>query len=130
MSRIRGKNTKPEMLVRKYLFAKGFRYKLHDKKLPGKPDLVFPKYRTVVFIHGCFWHGHEGCKYFVIPKTRTDWWLDKISRNKKKDYENEKQLNELAWKIITVFECTLKPQKREETLQKLLIEISSGNTNN
>jgi DNA mismatch endonuclease (patch repair protein) len=75
MSRIRSKDTKPEMLVRKFLFSLGFRYRLHTKKLPGKPDVVLPKYKTVIFIHGCFWHGHEGCRYFVIPKTRTDWWL-------------------------------------------------------
>ncbi|MBS4058867.1 MAG: DNA mismatch endonuclease Vsr [Bacteroidetes bacterium] len=79
MSRIKGKNTLPEMIVRKFLFSKGFRYKLHDKNLPGKPDIVLPKYKTVIFIHGCFWHGHEGCQYFVIPKTRTEWWLNKIN---------------------------------------------------
>jgi len=75
MSRIRSKDTQPEILVRKFLFAKGFRYKLHDKTLPGKPDLVFPKHKTVIFIHGCFWHGHEGCKYFVIPLTPRKWWV-------------------------------------------------------
>lgn len=81
MSKIRGKDTKPEIIVRKFLFGNGFRYKLHDKMLPGKPDLVFPKYKTVVFIHGCFWHGHDGCKYFVVPKTRRKWWLDKKNIN-------------------------------------------------
>ena len=79
MSRIKGKNTKPEMLVRKYLFAHGFRYRLHSKKLPGKPDIVLPKYKTVIFVHGCCWHWHKDCKYFVVPKTRTDWWLNKIN---------------------------------------------------
>jgi len=78
MSQIKGKNTKPEMLVRKFLFANGFRYRLHDIKLPGKPDIVLPKYKSVILVHGCFWHGHEGCKYFVVPKTRTEWWLQKI----------------------------------------------------
>jgi len=78
MSQIKGKNTKPEMLVRKFLFSKGFRYRLHVKDLPGKPDIVLPKYITVIFINGCFWHGHKGCRYFVIPKTRTEWWLQKI----------------------------------------------------
>jgi DNA mismatch endonuclease (patch repair protein) len=81
MSRIKGKDTKPEMLVRKFLFANGFRYRLHDKNLPGKPDIVLPKYKTVIFVNGCFWHGHENCKYFVIPKTRTEWWLNKSIRN-------------------------------------------------
>ncbi|HLG30075.1 MAG TPA: DNA mismatch endonuclease Vsr [Candidatus Brocadiales bacterium] len=83
MSRIAGKNTQPEILARKFLFSKGFRYKLHDKTLPGKPDLVFPKYRTVLFVHGSFWHGHEGCKYFVIPKTRRKWWTGQNRRVKK-----------------------------------------------
>ena len=78
MSRIRAKDTKPEILVRKFLFGKGFRFRLHSKNLPGKPDIVLPKYKTVVFVHGCFWHGHEGCKYLVIPKTRTSWWLNKL----------------------------------------------------
>ena len=78
MSRIKGKNTKPEMLVRKFLFSKGFRYRLHVKNLPGNPDIVLPKYKTVIFVNGCFWHGHKGCRYFVLPKTRTEWWLQKI----------------------------------------------------
>ena len=81
MSRIKAKNTKPEMLVRHFLHAQGFRYKLHDKKLPGKPDIVLPKYKTAIFIHGCFWHGHKNCRYFVVPKTRTEWWLNKINTN-------------------------------------------------
>lgn len=128
MSQIKGKDTKPEILVRKFLFSKGFRYKLHDKTLPGKPDLVFPKLKTVVFVHGCYWHGHENCKYFVAPKTRTDWWLDKIGKNKIRDKENLLQLKKAGWKIITVFECELKPLKREKTLndlQKKLIRISN-----
>ncbi len=81
MSRIKGKDTKPELLVRKFLHAQGFRYKLHDKTLPGKPDLVLPKYGTIIFIHGCFWHGHKNCKYFVVLQTRTEWWLTKINGN-------------------------------------------------
>ncbi len=81
MSQIKGKNTKPELLVRQYLHAQGLRYRLHDKTLPGKPDLVLPKYKTVVFVHGCFWHQHKGCRYFVVPKTRTEFWLNKIGRN-------------------------------------------------
>ena len=89
MSRARSKDTKPELIVRKFLHAHGFRYKLHEKKLLGKPDVVLPKYKTVIFIHGCFYHGHEGCRYFVVPKTRTDWWLDKINGNKHRDANNE-----------------------------------------
>ena len=124
MSRIKGKNTKPEMLVRKFLHAKGYRYKLHDKKLPGKPDIVLPKYRTVVFVHGCFWHGHNNCKYFVVPKTRTQWWTDKINGNKANDEKATKALKKDGWKIITVWECGLKPAKVEKTLKSLLKKLS------
>src|ERR1035437_10283913 len=87
MSRIKGKNTKPEILVRKFLFAKGFRYRIHDKRLPGKPDIVLPKYKTVIFVNGCFWHGHTGCKYYVVPKTKTEWWLNKINKTITNDFE-------------------------------------------
>jgi DNA mismatch endonuclease, patch repair protein len=123
MSRIRSKDTQPEILVRKFLFAKGFRYKLHDKTLPGKPDLSFPKYKAVVFIHGCFWHGHEGCKYFVLPKTRTKWWTEKINRNKQLDDENKIKLKKLGWKVITIFECKLKGKNREKPLNQLSIKL-------
>ncbi len=126
MSRIRNKDTKPEMLVRKFLFSKGLRYSLHKKTLPGKPDLVFSKYNTVLFIHGCYWHGHERCKYFVPPKTRTEWWLNKINGNKLKDIENKKVLINLGWKVITVWECELKPQKKEKTLEKIFRKIKDN----
>lgn len=126
MSRIRSKDTKPEMLVRRALFAKGFRFRLHDKKLPGKPDLVLPKYHTVVLVHGCFWHGHEGCKYYVVPKTRTKWWLDKIANNKIKDIDNMKRLIQGNWKVITIFECELKPKNITETITKLIDKISNS----
>jgi DNA mismatch endonuclease, patch repair protein len=92
MSRIKGKDTKPEMLVRKFLHAQGFRYRLHVKDLPGKPDIVLPKYKTVIFVHGCFWHGHEHCKYYVIPKTRTEWWVNKINANIANDVKAIKAL--------------------------------------
>jgi len=123
MSRIRNKNTKPEITVRKFLYQSGFRYRLHDSKLPGKPDIVLKKYNTIIFIHGCFWHGHEGCKYFVIPKTKTQWWLDKISRNIKKDAENFEKLAENNWNIITIWECELRKGKLENTLNDLVIKI-------
>jgi len=123
MSQIKGKNTKPEILVRKFLFSKGFRYRLHVKNLPGKPDIVLPKYKTIIFINGCFWHGHENCKYFVIPKTRTEWWLDKINRTKQRESENFLQLSESGWKIVTIFECELKGNKLNKTLIKLLDEL-------
>lgn len=124
MSQIKGKDTKPEMLVRKFLHSNGFRYKLHDKKLPGKPDLVFPKLKTALFIHGCFWHGHKHCKYFVAPKTRTAWWLKKIQSNKQRDLDNFLQLRKLGWKVITIFECKLKAKIREKTLKKLLAQLT------
>lgn len=124
MSRIKGKNTKPEMLVRKFLHANGYRYKLHDKKLPGKPDMVLPKYRTVIFVHGCFWHGHKNCKYFVIPKTRTQWWTDKINRNKANDEKAIKALKKDKWKIINIWECDLKTARVDKTLNKLIKKLS------
>ncbi len=120
MSRIKGKDTKPEMLVRRFLFAQGFRYRLHVKTLPGKPDIVLPKYKTVIFIHGCFFHGHENCRYFKVPATRTEWWLDKIGGNKKRDKENEKKLAEQGWKVITVWECELKKDFLNIGLNNLL----------
>ena len=123
MSQIRNKDTKPEMLVRKFLHSQGFRYRLHVKDLPGKPDIVLPKYKTVIFINGCFWHGHEGCKYFVAPKTRTEWWLSKINQNKNNDIDNNNKLINLGWKIITVFECQLKPQKQGESLLMIINEL-------
>lgn len=130
MSQIKGKDTKPELLVRKFLHAHGFRYRLHDKKLPGKPDIVMPKYKLVIDIRGCFWHGHDNCRYFVIPKTKTDWWIDKIKKTKSKDFENEVKLQELGWKTIIIFECDLKPRVRNATLNNLLTIIKIGNTNN
>lgn len=124
MAAIKGKDTKPEILVRKFLFNKGFRYKLYDRSLPGTPDLVFPRYKTVLFIHGCFWHGHGGCKYFVIPQTRTEWWTIKISRNKKLDKKNVTKLRKLGWKVITIFECRLRPKYRSKTLNQLALRLT------
>lgn len=126
MSKIKGKDTKPEILVRKFLHANGYRYRLHDKKLPGKPDIVLKKHNSVIFIHGCFWHGHKGCKYFVIPKTRTQWWLNKINRNKEKDKESTETLQKEGWNIITIWECELKKEKCEKTLQELIQKLLNG----
>jgi DNA mismatch endonuclease, patch repair protein len=123
MSQIRSVHTKPELLVRKFLHAQGFRYKLHDKTLPGKPDIVLPKYKTVIFIHGCFWHGHSNCKYFTIPKTRTVWWRNKIETNKANDAKAMKSLRKDGWKVITVWECKLKKGKVENTLEKLFFNV-------
>jgi DNA mismatch endonuclease (patch repair protein) len=130
MSRIKGRDTKPEILVRQFLHSNGFRYRLHNKELPGKPDIVLKKYNTVIMIHGCFWHGHENCKYFVIPKTRTDWWVDKINKNKERDKENESKLMAQNWNVITIFECELKQDSKISTFNRLLDQMKSGNTYN
>jgi DNA mismatch endonuclease (patch repair protein) len=123
MSRIKGKDTKPELLVRKYLYAHGIRYRLHDKSLPGKPDIVIRNRRLAIFVHGCFWHGHEGCKYFVMPKTRTEWWQEKIARNTQRDEKKREQLEALGFQVITVWECGLKPNKIESTFRHLKVRI-------
>ena len=125
MSRIRSKDTKPEMLVRKFLHKNGFRYRLHVKDLPGKPDIVLPKYKTVIFIHGCFWHGHEGCKYYVVPKTRTEWWLNKIEVNTNNDLKSEEQLLLKGWKIIKIWECELKKATFQASLNTLLSTLKT-----
>ena len=123
MSHVRGKDTKPEVMVRKFLFAQGFRYRLYRKDLPGKPDIVLPKYNTVIFINGCFWHGHSGCKYATIPKANHDFWLAKISGNIERDKTNYAKLFELGWKVIEIWQCKLKPKFREQTLNNLLTEL-------
>ncbi len=123
MSRIKGKDTKPEMLVRRFLHAQGYRYRLHVKDMPGKPDIVLPKYRTVILIHGCFWHGHEGCRYYAVPKTRTEWWLNKINANKANDSKATAALKIGGWKIITLWECDLKAGKLNKTTSSLLKKL-------
>lgn len=120
MSKIKGKNTKPELIVRKYLHANGFRYRLHDKKLPGTPDIVLPKYKTVIQVHGCFWHGHKNCKYFILPKTRTEWWTEKINRTKERDKKNKIELLNLGLNILSIYECQLKTHNKDQTLFKLI----------
>jgi DNA mismatch endonuclease, patch repair protein len=119
MASIHSKGTKPELVVRKYLFAHGFRYRLNHPRLPGHPDIVMRKYRTVIFVNGCFWHGHEGCKFFVLPKSRTEFWQAKIDRNRERDLEEQRKLAEMGWHCITVWECQLKPKVREKTLLSL-----------
>lgn len=125
MSRIKGKNTKPEEIVRKYLFSQGFRYRKNDKRLPGKPDIVLPKYKTVVFVNGCFWHKHEGCKYFVWPKTNVEFWKQKIDSNIVRDKKQYEELRNDGWYIIIVWECELKKKQKSETLERLADKIKS-----
>lgn len=124
MAAVRSKNTKPEMIVRRGLWKRGFRYRLNHKRLPGHPDLVLKKYRTCVFINGCFWHGHEGCKYYSIPKTNREFWVNKINRNKERDKEEQRKLAEMGWHCITVWECELKPKQKEQTLDSIAFTLN------
>ena len=119
MSRIKGKNTKPEEIVRKYLFSEGFRYRKNVSNLPGKPDIVLSKYKTCIFVNGCFWHGHEGCRYFVWPKSNETFWKDKITKNCERDQSNYTLLEQMGWNVLLVWECQLKKEKRDITLAQL-----------
>lgn len=120
MAAIKGKDTKPEMIVRKYLFSRGLRFRVQVRKLPGTPDIVLPKYRTAIFVNGCFWHGHEGCKYFRLPKSNVEFWKEKIERNIERDRESMQALFDLGWKVIRVWECELRNKAdREDTLNKI-----------
>lgn len=125
MSQVRSRNTKPELIVRKYLFSQGFRYRINVKRLPGTPDVVLTKYKTVIFINGCFWHGHDGCRYFVIPQTRTEWWINKINQNKQRDIKNSNILKQSDWHVITIWECQLKQDAISTTLEEIKKEILS-----
>ena len=124
MASIRSKDTKPELIVRKGLWGRGFRYRLNDKRLPGHPDLVLRKYRTCIFINGCFWHGHEGCKFYTIPMSNREFWVAKVKRNKERDKEEQRKLAEMGWHSIVVWECELKPAKREETLDSIAFTLN------
>lgn len=127
MSRIRGKDTKPEILVRKGLFARGFRFRVQDRRLPGKPDIVLPKYRVAVLVNGCFWHGHKGCRYATRPKSNSDFWDTKIARNRHRDEVTAAHLEALGWTVITVWECELREkEKAEARIQTLAEEIRSA----
>jgi len=120
MSQIRSRDTKPELIVRSMLHKRGFRFRLHRKNLPGKPDIVLPKYKTVIFVHGCFWHGHSRCKDFIIPKTNTKWWITKIERNKLVDGRNIASLKEAGWRVEVIYECQLSKKKIEKVLNELV----------
>lgn len=125
MAAVHSKSTKPELLVRNYLWHHGFRYRLNCKRLPGHPDIVLRKYRTCIFVNGCFWHGHEGCKYATIPQTNTDFWQKKITRNKERDREEQQQLAKMGWHCITIWECELKKDKRDKTLESLAFTLNN-----
>ena len=124
MAAIHGKDTKPEMVVRKWLWGRGYRYRLNHPRLPGKPDIVMRKYRTCIFVNGCFWHGHEGCKYYTIPKTNTEFWVAKIRRNQERDLTVQHELAAMGWHSITIWECELKPKVRKKTLQSLAFTLN------
>ena len=123
MSQVKSKDTKPEMIVRKFLHSNGFRYRLHVKDLPGKPDLVLPKYNSVIFVHGCFWHAHKGCNYFKLPKTNIDFWKEKLFGNKERDEKHTKELTISGWNVIVVWGCDLASKKRKSRLKNLINEI-------
>ena len=123
MSRIRSDSTKPELKLRLALWRQGFRYRINDKRLPGRPDIVLPKYRTVVFMHGCFWHGHKDCKVYSVPKTNTDFWVAKVARNQDRDQEVWRKLEAKGWSVIIVWECQLKKANLEETIDRVAGEI-------
>lgn len=124
MSAIKSNDTKPEMLVRKYLHGMGLRYGLHNKKLPGSPDIVLRKYKTVIFINGCFWHGHDNCRYYRLPKSNIEFWQTKINRNRERDKRDIEALRKRGWRVIVVWECELRTKElRQQTLQKLFFSI-------
>ncbi len=123
MAAIHSASTTPELKLRFSLWRIGFRYLVNDKRLPGSPDIVLPKYRTVIFVHGCFWHGHNGCKYYTVPKTNTEFWVAKVARNKERDQEVWRKLEAKGWYVIIVWECQLKKGRIDETVERVAAEI-------
>jgi len=123
MRQIKGKDTRIEVMVRHYLFQQGFRFRKNDKRYPGKPDIVLPKYKTAIFVHGCFWHRHEGCKYATNPKTREEYWTAKFARNVENDKKHKAELEALGWKVIVLWECELK-KDFEAVMQNLITEVT------
>jgi len=124
MSHIRIRGTKPELTVRKWLWTHGYRYRLNVKSVPGKPDIVMRKYRTAIFVNGCFWHGHEGCRQFVLPKTNTMFWQTKIDRNRERDRRNEELLRTNGWQVITLWACSLTKDRLEPTMQQVAVALN------
>lgn len=128
MSQIKGKNTKPEELVRRYLFSHGFRYRKNVSTLPGKPDIVLPKYRTCIFVNGCFWHKHEGCRYFVWPKNNAEFWKKKITGNVERDLRQQNELRLLGWNVLVIWECELKKDLFNETMASVTDNLRNNVT--
>ena len=129
MASIRSASTKPELKIRHLLWHRGFRYRVNDRRLPGSPDIVLPKHKTVIFIHGCFWHGHKGCKNYTVPQTNTDFWIAKVARNQERDQEVWRKLEAKGWSVIIVWECELKKTQFEETVSRVEKEIlANGET--
>ena len=126
MSRIRSRDTTPELTVRRELWQRGYRYRLNDHRLPGSPDLVLPKYRAVIFINGCFWHGHRGCANYTVPKTNVEFWREKIARNIARDELNAQRLDTLSWAVITVWECELSKKNLDATITRIEAELQSA----
>lgn len=124
MSKVTAKDTRPEVKVRKFLFSKGFRYRKNDKRFPGKPDIILPKYKTAIFVHGCFWHHHDNCRAAALPQTNCEFWKDKMETNVKRDRKNQKDLKELGWKIIIIWQCQIKNRELfEKTMKKVIKKI-------
>lgn len=129
MSHIHSSDTKPELRLRHALWRLGFRYRVNDRRLPGSPDIILPKYRTVIFVHGCFWHGHKGCKYYTIPKTNTEFWVAKVARNQERDQEVWRKLEAKGWSVVIVWECQLKKAALDETVERVAEEIVRNGEN-
>lgn len=125
MSRIKSKDTKIEIMARKYLFAKGFRYRKNDKRFPGKPDIVLPKYKTAIFINGCFWHMHCGCKYGRLPKSNVDYWKEKLEKNVENDSSHIQQIKDMGWNVIIIWECELK-KDFEGTMSGIIEQLKNA----
>lgn len=123
MSNVKSKNTRPEIMVRRFLFTNGYRFRLHRKDLPGNPDIVLPKHKVAIFINGCFWHGHRNCRFATLPVNNRDFWKSKIDGNIERDKNNIAKLKELGWHVIEIWQCQLKPKNKDITLKKLLTEL-------
>lgn len=123
MSKISNKNTKPEILVRKYLFANGFRFRINDKRFPGKPDILLPKYKAAIFVNGCFWHGHENCKAATLPTSNTDYWANKITSNMERDKKVHAQLEQMGYRVFIIWQCQLKAKEKKSTLSNLVEKL-------